>query len=132
MDVSLVIRHRLKKLGLEQKDLAAAAQVTESYISQLLARKKAPPAPGRTDIYERIGKFLSLPAGELSKLAEVQRKEDLKKKIADPPKPFFKEFRDLALRKCEPAKRKQIRRIFEKEPFCELERLVTQKLMDVA
>ncbi len=37
MDVSLLIRHRLKDLGLEQKDLAAAAQVTESYISQLLA-----------------------------------------------------------------------------------------------
>ena len=46
MDVSLLIRHRLKELGLEQKDLAAAAQVTESYISQLLARKKAPPVAG--------------------------------------------------------------------------------------
>jgi predicted transcriptional regulator len=54
MDVALLIRHRLKELGLEQKDLAAAAEVTESYISQLLARKKAPPAPGRTDIYEKI------------------------------------------------------------------------------
>ena len=43
MDISLLIRNRLKELGLEQKDLAAAAQVTESYISQLLARKKAPP-----------------------------------------------------------------------------------------
>ena len=42
MDVPLVIRHRLNELGLDQKDLAAAAQVTESYISQLLARKKAP------------------------------------------------------------------------------------------
>ena len=38
MDVPLIIRHRLNELGLEQKDLAAAAQVTESYISQLLAR----------------------------------------------------------------------------------------------
>ncbi len=58
VDVPLLIRHRLKELGLEQKDLAVAAQVTESYISQLLARKKAPPAPGRTDIYERLGKVL--------------------------------------------------------------------------
>src|SRR3989442_3903932 len=47
-----------RSLGLEQKGLAAAAQVTESYISQLLARKKAPPAPGRTDIYDKMGKFL--------------------------------------------------------------------------
>ena len=30
MDVSLVISRRLKDLGLEQKDLAAAAEVTES------------------------------------------------------------------------------------------------------
>ena len=132
MDVPLVIRHRLTELGLEQKDLAAAAQVTESYISQLLARKKAPPAPDRTDIYDKIGKFLKLPAGELSKLARLQRREELKKKVADPPSPLFKDFRDLILRKCEPGKRKQISAIFEKEPFGELERLVTQKLLDVA
>ena len=36
MDVALVIKQRLEKFGLEQRDLARAAQVTESYISQLL------------------------------------------------------------------------------------------------
>jgi len=132
VDVPLVIRRRLNELGLEQKDLAAAAQVTESYISQLLARKKAPPAPNRTDIYDKIGKFLKLPGGELSKLASLQRREELKKKIADPPSPLFKDFRELILRKCDTRKRKQIRGIFEKEPFGELERLITQKLLDVA
>ena len=132
MDVSLLIRHRLKKLGLEQKDLAAAAQVTESYISQLLARKKAPPAPGRTDIYEKIGKVLKLPSGELSKLADLQRKEELRKRVSELPRPLFKECRELILRKCASARRKEVRRIFEKEPFGELERLVTQKLLDVA
>jgi transcriptional regulator with XRE-family HTH domain len=132
MDVPLVISRRLKELGLEQKDLAAAAQVTESYISQLLARKKAPPAPERTDIYDKIGKFLKLRSGELSKLADVQRKEALRKKVADPPMPLFREVRELILLKCEPRKRKQIRAIFEKEPFGELERLITQKLLDVA
>jgi transcriptional regulator with XRE-family HTH domain len=132
VDVSLLIRHRLKELGLEQKDLAAAAEVTESYISQLLARKKAPPAPGRTDIYEKIGKALKLPSGELSKLADLQRKEELRKKVAELPRPLFKECRLLILRKCDFARRKEVRRIFEKEPFGELERLVTQKLLDVA
>lgn len=132
MDVPQVIRRRLKALELEQKDLAAAAHVTESYISQLLASKKSPPAPNRTDIYDKMGKFLRLPGGELAKLAELQRKEDLKKRVADPPKPLFKGFRELVLRKCEPDKRKRIRAIFEKEPFGELERLVTQKLLDVA
>ena len=132
MDVPLLIRHRLKELGLEQKDLAAAAQVTESYISQLLARKKAPPAPRRTDIYERLGKVLRLSSGELSKLAEVQRKEALRQKVAEPPRPLFKACRDLILRKCDPSRRAETCRIFEKEPFGELERLVTQTLLDVA
>jgi transcriptional regulator with XRE-family HTH domain len=132
VDVSLLIRHRLKELGLEQKDLAAAAQVTESYVSQLLARKKAPPAPGRTDIYEKMGGFLRLPSGELSKLADLQRQEELKKRVTEPPRPLFKECRELIVRKCEPGRQREIRRIFEKEPFGELERLIAQKLLDVA
>ena len=131
MDVSLVIKHRLEELGLEQRELADAAQVTESYISQLLTRKKAPPAPSRTDIYDKMAKFLRLPNGELAKLAGVQRQEELKRKLADPPTPLYKEVRELVLRKCNPDKEKQIRTILEKQPFGELERLVTQKLLDV-
>ena len=131
MDVPLVIRQRLEELGFEQRDLAAAAEVTESYISQLLTRKKAPPAPDRTDIYDKMGAFLKLPSGQLSKLADLQRREELKKKLADPPAPLFKEVRELILRKCRPEKEKQVRVIFEKQPFGELERLITQKLLDV-
>jgi transcriptional regulator with XRE-family HTH domain len=131
MDVSLVIRHRLNELGLDQRDLASAAQVTESYISQLLTGKKAPPTANRTDIYGKMEAFLKLPGGELSQLAELQRIEELKSKLGDPPIPLFKEVRELILRKCAPDQKKQIRAIFEKHPFGELERLVTQKIMDV-
>ena len=42
MEISLVIRRRLEEMGLEQRDLARAAQVTESYISQLLTRQPTP------------------------------------------------------------------------------------------
>ena len=38
MDVCVLIRERLAELGLEQKSLAAAAGVTESYVSLLLTR----------------------------------------------------------------------------------------------
>jgi transcriptional regulator with XRE-family HTH domain len=131
VDVCLVIKRRLDELELEQKDLATAAEVTESYISQLLARKKLPPAPDRTDIYEKMAKFLKLPSDRLSKLADHQRREELKRSLGDPPAPLFKEVRELILRKCAPAKEKQIRAIFEKQPFGELERFVTQKLLDV-
>ncbi len=132
MDVCSLIRQRLEELGLEQRDLAVAAKVTESYISQLLTRKKAPPAPERTDIYERMGKFLKLPAGKLSDLADSQRKEELKRTLGDPPAPLFKETRELILGKCHLGKRIEVRAIFEKQPFGELEHLVTQKLLDVA
>jgi transcriptional regulator with XRE-family HTH domain len=118
-------------LGLEQKDLAAATEVTESYISQLLTRKKLPPAPARTDIYGKMAKFLKLPSDRLSKLVDLQRLEELKRDLGDPPAPLFHEVRELILGKCAPDKEKQIRAIFEKQPFGELERLVTQKLSDV-
>jgi transcriptional regulator with XRE-family HTH domain len=126
-----VIKRRLEKLGLEQRDLAAAAEVTESYVSQLLTRKKLPPAPGRTDIYDKMGKFLKLPSSKLAKLAEHQRKEELKRDLVGPPAPMFREVREVILRKCVPEKEKQVRAIFERQPFGELERLVTQKLLDV-
>src|SRR3990167_2406246 len=100
MDVSQLIQQKLAELGLEQRDLADRAEVTESYISQLLSRKKMPPAPERTDIYDKFGKVLRLPPGKLAGLAELQRKQELKKRIQSPPGPLFKEVRELLLGKC--------------------------------
>jgi transcriptional regulator with XRE-family HTH domain len=113
MDISSVIKSRLQELGLEQKALAAAAGVTESYISQLLTGKKLPPAPDRTDIYEKMGQ------------------DEYKRAVEEPHSALLKETRELLLSKCVPAKQQQIKSIFEKQTFGELERLVTQKLLDV-
>ena len=131
MDVTFVIRRRLEQLGLEQRDLARAAEVTESYVSQLLTRKKAPPAPNRTDIYDKMGRLLKIPRGELARLAGLQRREELKRNLGDAPAPLFRDVRELILRKCRPATRKHLRPMFEKEPFGELERIITQRLLDV-
>jgi len=131
VDVPFVIRRRLEELGLEQQALARAAHVTESYISQLLTRRKAPPAPNRTDIYDRMDTFLKLPSGELAKLADLQRKEELKRELGDEPAPLFHDVRELILRKCHPEEQEHVRAIFEQQPFGELERLVTQTLLDV-
>jgi transcriptional regulator with XRE-family HTH domain len=131
VDVCFVIQQRLKELGLEQRDLAVAAQVTESYISQLLTRKKAPPSADRTDLYDRMNAFLKLPHGQLSAMVQEQQREELKKKVVDPPAPLFKNVRELIIRKCQGQKQKQVLDIFEKQAFGELERLITQKLVDV-
>src|SRR5207249_4484720 len=72
MDVSQLVQQKLNELGLGQRDLADAAEVTESFISQLLSRKKMPPAPERTDIYDKLGRCLKLPAGKLAGLAYLQ------------------------------------------------------------
>jgi transcriptional regulator with XRE-family HTH domain len=131
VDVPVLIKQRLAELGLEQKDLAAAAQVTESYISQLLTGRKLPPAPERTDIYEKMSTLLKLPADKLARLAELQRMDDWKRNAAGAPPPLLKETRELALRKCAPDQAAEVRAIFERQPFGELERLVTQRLLDV-
>jgi transcriptional regulator with XRE-family HTH domain len=131
VDVSLIIRQRLEEFGLEQRELARAAQVTESYISQLLSRRRAPPAPNRTDIYDKMDKFLKLPRGELARLVDLQRQQELKKELTPDPEPLFREVREVLLRKCVSETAPQVRAIFEKEPFGELERLVTQTLLDV-
>ena len=130
MDVSQLIQQRLTELGLGQRDLADAAEITESYVSQILNRKKMPPAPERTDIYNKFGRALKLPPGKLAGLADLQRRQELKRKIQSPPVPLFREVRELLLGKCRPGKRVQLRAIFEKETFGELERLVTQKILD--
>ncbi|MBI2358447.1 MAG: helix-turn-helix transcriptional regulator [Deltaproteobacteria bacterium] len=132
MNITDLIKHRLENLGHEQRELAVAAEVTESYISQLLTGKKSLPAPNRSDIYEKIGAFLKLRPGELAKLANLQRKEELKRKIEEPARPLFQEIRELILRKCKAEKAKQLRPIFDREPFGETERLITQKLLDVS
>ena len=131
MDISQLIQEKLTEFGLEQRDLADAANVTESYISQLLNRRKAPPVPERTDIYSKLGKILKLPTGTLEALAELQRREEIKRKIQTPPAPLFGEFRQLLLSKCKRIRRAEIQGIFEKLPFGELERFITQKLLDV-
>jgi transcriptional regulator with XRE-family HTH domain len=131
MDVAFMIRQRLDELDLDQRDLARAAEVTESYVSQILTHKKAPPAPDRTDIYDRMDRFLKLPHGELARIAEAHLKQELKRRLGETA-PLFPELRELILRKCAPARLEQVRAILERQPFGELERLVTQRLLDAA
>jgi transcriptional regulator with XRE-family HTH domain len=131
MDVASALKHRLKTLGIEQRELAVKTGVTEGYISQLLNGKKAPPAPRRTGIYAKMEVFLGLPDGFLSNLAGLQLAADLKLKLEYPPSPLFADARELILGKCKAEKAQRVRSMFEKEPFGEVERLVTQKLLDL-
>jgi transcriptional regulator with XRE-family HTH domain len=131
LDFVTLVKSRLATLGCAQKDLAQAAQVADSYVSQLLTRKRVPPAPDRTDIYTKMEPFLRLERGALARLAEIERTEELKHKLGQTPEPLFEGFRDLILGKCVAQKRDEVRVVFERHPFGTLERLITQKLLDV-
>jgi len=131
VDVALVIRQRLDELDLDQRDLADAAGVTESYVSQLLTHKKAPPAPERTDIYDRMDRFLKLPHGELARVAEAHLNEERRRRFGEVA-PLVPELRGLILRKCAPDQVEPVRAIIELQSFGELERLVAQTLLHVA
>ena len=131
MDFVTLVRSRLATLGCAQKDLAQAAQVADSYVSQLLTRKRPPPAPDRTDIYPKMEAFLRLEPGALGRLAGIERTEELKHKLGQTPEPLFQGFRDLILGKCVAPKRDELRVVFERHPFGTVERLITQTLLDV-
>jgi hypothetical protein len=126
-----LVRSRLATLGCAQKDLAQATQVADSYVSQLLTRKRPPPAPDRTDIYPKMEAFLRLEPGALGRLAGIERTEELKHRLGQSPEPLFQGFRDLILGKCVAQKRDEVRVVFERHPFGTVERLITQKLLDV-
>jgi hypothetical protein len=121
----------LAALEYGQKDLARAARVTDSYVSQLLTRRKSPPAPDRTDIYGKMEALLQLQPGELERLAEVERADERKRKHVLPPQPLFQGFRDLLLRKCAPDRRAEVRGVFEREAFGVVERIVGRSLLTV-
>ncbi|GAC1437306.1 MAG: hypothetical protein NVSMB68_09230 [Thermoanaerobaculia bacterium] len=130
MDFVLVVRQRLAELALGQRDLASAADVTESYISQLLSRKKLPPLPNRTDIYDKMSGLLGVPRDELARLAALQHHQALDRTWRAEPEARFGPMRELVLRKCRPARQASMRAIFEKEPFGNVERLVTRTLIE--
>jgi len=131
MDFAFAVRQRLEELGIGQRDLANAADVTESYISQLLRRKKLPPLPNRTDLYDKMSRALGLPKIELARLAALEHHEALDEQWQEAPPPRFGPMRDVVLRKCRPARQRQMRAIFDKQPFGELEQIVTRTLIAV-
>jgi transcriptional regulator with XRE-family HTH domain len=129
MDFASVIRQRLDELELGQRDLASACEVTESYISQLLSGKKSPPLPNRTDLYDKMSRFLDLPREELARLAALHHHQALDRVWKETPPARFGPMRELILRKCRPARQAPMRAIFADEPFGEMERLITRTLI---
>lgn len=129
MDFAFVVRRRLEELRLDQRDLASACEVTESYISQLVGRKKLPPVPNRTDLYDKMSALLGVPREELARLAALQHHDRLDRSGLPAPEARFGPMRELILAKCRPAQA-AMRAIFEKDAFGPMERLITRTIVE--
>ena len=126
--VSQLMRRRLKELQRTPRELAEAVQVPETYIADLLAGRRRPPAPGRTDVYDRMTKFLRLHRNDLPTCARAEREED----TGGHRRPDVK-VRDLLLELCDPAKARVVnRRLAGKKDSVALEILIAQRLLEVA
>src|SRR2546428_7790093 len=71
--VGQLVRRRLRELKRTPRELADAVQVSEDYIVDIVAGRRRPPAPGRSDLYAPLARFLRLHRHDLPTRARVER-----------------------------------------------------------
>src|SRR5437870_12130721 len=71
--VGQLLRRRLRELKRTPRELADAVNVSEDYMADLVAGRRRPPAPGRTDLYAPMTKFLRLHRNDLPTCARAER-----------------------------------------------------------
>lgn len=125
--VALLMRRRLRELKRSPRELAEAAQVSEAYIADLLAGRRPPPAPGRTDVYERMTKFLRLHRSDLPSCARAERDgHDASRRRLAP------RVRRALLELCEPVRVRALARRLAPRGGAVLERVIAGRLLEVA
>ncbi|MGH7676534.1 MAG: hypothetical protein ACREMV_14805 [Gemmatimonadales bacterium] len=117
-----LMRRRLRELRRTPRELADAVEVPEAYIADLLTGRRHPPAPGRTDVYERVTRFLRLHRNDLSSCVRGERTvSTTTRRRVDP------RVRRLLFELCDPTRT----RVLARRATGELERLIAQRLLEV-
>lgn len=124
--VDELLRRRLKEVDRTPAELAEAALVPLEYIEDLLAGRRRPPLPARTDLYDRMTTFLRLSHKDLVLCATAQRAESAPARPSAPKPTVRKQL--LAL--CEPAVGRELERRRAQDGNAELTDLF-QRLLDV-
>lgn len=124
--VGELLRRRLEETSKSPEELAEAAQVPPEYIDELLDGTRRPPLPGRTDVYDKMTRFLRLARNELATCASAERAAaDERPSIPDA------KIRRLLFSLCDPQTAKELeRRARGKQGAAELADFV-QRLLDV-
>jgi hypothetical protein len=122
-----LMRRRLTELKRTPRELAEAVQVPEAYIADLLAGRRRPPAPSRSDVYDRMTRFLRLHRNDLPMCAQVERADDGAATRA--PSPVV---RALLLELCDPTRARLVRRRLAGKMGTALAALIATRLLEIA
>ena len=121
------MRRRLTELKRTPRELAEAVQVPEAYIADLLAGRRRPPAPGRSDVYDRMTRFLRLHRNDLPMCAQMERADAGSTTKAPHPT-----VRQRLLELADPARATTLRRRFSGKDGAAIAALVAARLIEVA
>ncbi len=102
--VGELLRRRLKETERSSKELAEADQLPTEYIDDLIAGRRRPPLPGRTDLYERMTAVLRRSRHDLALCANAERADTAPKRTSGPKA----NVRRLLLALCEPATAREL------------------------
>ncbi len=125
--VGQLVRRRLKELKRTPQELADVLQVSERYIVDLVAGRRQPPPPGRSEVYAKMTRFLRLHRNDLPTCAQAERDGTTRHRHLPDPR-----VRAMLLALCEPAKARSLSRRFAHKRYAPLAHLVVERLLEVA
>ena len=105
-----LLKERLKETKHSAAELAEVAEVPTDYIESLLSGRRRAPLPARTDIYEKVTRFLGLGRTDLADCAKAERTGKAVDEGAPDP-----EIRRLLLELCEPETARKLERKGKKD-----------------
>jgi hypothetical protein len=106
VSVGELLRRRLKETKRTPEELAEAVEVPPEYVEDLISGKRRPPLPGRTDVYERMTRFLGLGRTDLAACATAERASTKAKKNTGPDATVRRALLDM----CEPTTAAELER----------------------
>lgn len=118
-----LLKERLRETKRTSRELAEAAEVPAEYVDELIAGRRRPPLPSRTDVYDKMTRFLGLGRGDLAECANAERAGSAKTDAARSEAGNWR----LLLELCEAATARELERRVrrgEAEPWDLIERLL--------
>jgi transcriptional regulator with XRE-family HTH domain len=125
VSVGELLRRRLKETKRTPEELAEAVELSPEYVADLISGDRRPPLPGRTDIYERMTRFLGLGRTDLASCANAER-ADTRKGTTLPEITVRRALLDI----CDPVTAKELERRAKKSPIELID--LFQRVLDVA